>query len=111
MTKIAGPGSGSTSQIRIRIHWSEAWIRGSGSGSTPKCHGSGTLPAGGRSSDAEVIYSASAPGFTRSSRAGEAVDVSDSRTPAERFDMEEQRLAVASGFEEEDEEGLLTGMS
>ncbi len=69
-------------------------------------------PAGGRSSDAEVIYSASAPGFTRSSRAGEAVDVSDSsRTPAERFDMEEQRLAVASGLEEEDEEGLLTGKS
>ncbi len=28
---------------RIRIHYSEAWIRGSGSGSTPKCHGSGTL--------------------------------------------------------------------
>ncbi len=37
MTKIAG------SRSRIRIHWSEAWIRGSGSGSTPKCHGSGTL--------------------------------------------------------------------
>ncbi len=31
------------SRIRIRIHLSEAWIRGSGSGSTPKCHGSGTL--------------------------------------------------------------------
>ncbi len=30
-------------QIRIRIHKSEAWIRGSGSGSTPKCHGSETL--------------------------------------------------------------------
>ncbi len=29
------------SRIRIRIHWSEAWIRGSGS--TPKCHGSATL--------------------------------------------------------------------
>jgi hypothetical protein len=28
---------------RIRIHSSEAWIRASGSGSTPKCHGSGTL--------------------------------------------------------------------
>jgi hypothetical protein len=30
---------------RIRIHWSEAWIRGSASGSrsTPKCHGSATL--------------------------------------------------------------------
>ncbi len=28
---------------RIRIHQSEAWNRGSGSGSTPKCHGSGTL--------------------------------------------------------------------
>jgi hypothetical protein len=27
--------------IRIRIYQSEAWIRGSGS--TPKCHGSGTL--------------------------------------------------------------------
>jgi uncharacterized Zn-finger protein len=26
---------------RIRIHWSEAWIRESGS--TPTCHGSGTL--------------------------------------------------------------------
>jgi hypothetical protein len=111
MTKIAGSGSGSISQIRIQTHWSEGWIRGSGF--TPKCHGSGTLPAGGRSSDGgEVIYSASAPGFTRSSRAGEAVDVSDSRTPAERFDMEEQRLAAAgSGLEEEDEEGLLTGKS
>jgi hypothetical protein len=31
-------------RIRIRIHESEAWIRGSGSGSTPKCHGSATLP-------------------------------------------------------------------
>jgi hypothetical protein len=41
MTKIAGSGS----RIRIRIRWSEAWIRGSGSGSTPKCHGSGTLIA------------------------------------------------------------------
>jgi hypothetical protein len=30
-------------QIRIRIHLSEAWIRGSRSGSTPKCHGSATL--------------------------------------------------------------------
>ncbi len=32
---------------RIRIHLSEAWIRGCGS--TPKCHGSATLPvsAGG----------------------------------------------------------------
>ncbi len=28
---------------RIRIHSSEAWICGSGSGSTPKCHGSATL--------------------------------------------------------------------
>jgi hypothetical protein len=28
---------------RIRIHYSEAWIRGSGPGSTPKCHGSATL--------------------------------------------------------------------
>jgi hypothetical protein len=28
-------------RIRIRIHLSEAWIRGSGS--TPKCHGSATL--------------------------------------------------------------------
>jgi hypothetical protein len=37
MTKIAG------SRSRIRIHKSEAWIRGSGSGSTPKCYGSGTL--------------------------------------------------------------------
>ncbi len=26
-------------RIRIRINLSEAWIRGSGSGSTPKCHG------------------------------------------------------------------------
>jgi hypothetical protein len=39
MTKIAASGS----KIRIRIHQSEAWIRGSGSGSTPICHGSGTL--------------------------------------------------------------------
>jgi hypothetical protein len=32
-------------RILIRIHLSEAWIRGSrsGSGSTPKCHGSATL--------------------------------------------------------------------
>ncbi len=30
-------------RIRIRIHKSEAWIRGPGSGSTPKFHGSGTL--------------------------------------------------------------------
>jgi hypothetical protein len=30
-------------RIRIRIHWSEAWIRGSRSGSTPKYHGSATL--------------------------------------------------------------------
>ncbi len=29
-------------RIRIWIHWSEAWIPGYGS--TPKCHGSGTLP-------------------------------------------------------------------
>jgi hypothetical protein len=28
---------------RIRIHYSEAWIRGSGCGSTLKCHGSATL--------------------------------------------------------------------
>jgi hypothetical protein len=28
-------------RTRIRIHYSEAWI--SGSGSTPKCHGSATL--------------------------------------------------------------------
>ncbi len=41
MTKIAG--SGSRIRIRIRIHQSEAWIRGSGSGSTPKYHGSATL--------------------------------------------------------------------
>jgi hypothetical protein len=27
-------------RVRIHIHLSEAWIRGSGSGSTPKCHGS-----------------------------------------------------------------------
>jgi hypothetical protein len=31
---------------RIRIQYSEAWIRGSGSGSTPKCHGSATLAQG-----------------------------------------------------------------
>jgi hypothetical protein len=31
---------------RIRIHKAEAWIRGSGSGSTPKCHGSGTPVSG-----------------------------------------------------------------
>jgi len=36
MTQIAGSGS----RIRIRIHKSKAWIRGSGS--TPKC-GSATL--------------------------------------------------------------------
>jgi hypothetical protein len=30
-------------RIRIRIHKLEVWIRGSGSGSTPKLHGSGTL--------------------------------------------------------------------
>ncbi len=30
-------------RIRIRIYRSEAWIRGSGSRSTPKCHGSATL--------------------------------------------------------------------
>jgi hypothetical protein len=29
--------------IRIQIHWSQAWICGPGSGSTPKCHRSGTL--------------------------------------------------------------------
>jgi hypothetical protein len=39
MTKIEGSGS----RIRIRIPWSAAWIRGSGSGSTPKSHGSATL--------------------------------------------------------------------
>ncbi len=32
-------------RIRIRIHLSEAWIRGSRSRHTPKCHGSATLPA------------------------------------------------------------------
>ncbi len=32
-------------QFRIRIHYSEAWIHGSGSGFAPKCHGSGTLLA------------------------------------------------------------------
>jgi hypothetical protein len=31
------------SRIRIRTHCSETWIRGSRSGSTPKCHGSATL--------------------------------------------------------------------
>jgi hypothetical protein len=30
-------------RIRVRMQLSEAWIRGSGSASTPKCHGSGTL--------------------------------------------------------------------
>jgi hypothetical protein len=30
-------------RIRIRIHKSEAWNRGPGSGFTQKCHGSGTL--------------------------------------------------------------------
>jgi hypothetical protein len=34
------------SRIRIRIYYSEAWIRGSGS--TPKCHGSGTLTCKGK---------------------------------------------------------------
>jgi hypothetical protein len=37
-------------RIRIRIQLSEAWIRGSGSGSTPKCHGSATLGKGKLSS-------------------------------------------------------------
>jgi hypothetical protein len=31
------------SRKTYRIHFSEAWIRGSGSGFTPKCHGSETL--------------------------------------------------------------------
>jgi hypothetical protein len=30
-------------RIQIRIHYSEAWIRGSGSGSTPKCYRSAKL--------------------------------------------------------------------
>jgi len=66
---------------------------------------SGTAPNAG------VIYSASAPGFTRSSRPGEAVvDVSNSRTAIERFDMEkEQHLAAGSGSQEEGEEDALTG--
>jgi hypothetical protein len=38
MKKIAGSGSASGSGLE-----SEAWIRGSGSDSTPKCHASGTL--------------------------------------------------------------------
>ncbi len=33
-------------RIRIRIHLSEVWIRGSGSGSTPTCHRSATLLLG-----------------------------------------------------------------
>jgi hypothetical protein len=33
-------------RIRIRIHYSEAWIRGSGAGFTPKYHGSETLILG-----------------------------------------------------------------
>jgi hypothetical protein len=34
--------------LRKQIHYSEAWIRGSGSGSTPKCHGYATpLPVYG----------------------------------------------------------------
>jgi hypothetical protein len=32
-------------RIRIRIHQSEVWIRGSGSGSIPKFNGSATLVA------------------------------------------------------------------
>jgi hypothetical protein len=44
MTKISG--SGSRIRIRIRIHQSDVWIRGSGSGSTPKRHGSATLVGG-----------------------------------------------------------------
>jgi hypothetical protein len=64
MTKIAGSGSisqrhGSADpdplvrgmDPRIRIHWSEAWIRGSGS--TPKCHGSATLLT---STESTVLY-------------------------------------------------------
>jgi hypothetical protein len=30
-------------RIRIWIHQLQTWIRGAGSGSTPNCHGSGTL--------------------------------------------------------------------
>jgi len=41
VTKIAGSGSRFRIRIRNRIHKSESWIRGSGS--TPKCHGSGTF--------------------------------------------------------------------
>jgi hypothetical protein len=41
VTKIEGSGSRILIRIRIWIHQSEAWIRGSGS--TPKCHGSATL--------------------------------------------------------------------
>jgi hypothetical protein len=33
-------------RIRIRIHQPDAWIFGSGSGFTPKCHGSGILHFG-----------------------------------------------------------------
>ncbi len=44
--KVNDENSGSGYESRIRIHLSEAWIRGPGSGSTPKCHGSATLLGG-----------------------------------------------------------------
>ena len=56
----------------------------------------------------EVIYSASAPGFTRSSRDGGAVDVSDSR-PTEGISSGDKDVIGSAEHEEEDEEGDLTG--
>jgi hypothetical protein len=41
--KVKDENSRIWSRIRRRIHWSEARVRGSGSGSVPKCHGSTTL--------------------------------------------------------------------
>ncbi len=41
--KFVGILKGNGENRRIRIHLSEAWIRGSGSESTPKCHGSAIL--------------------------------------------------------------------
>ena len=55
---------------------------------------------------AEVIYSASAPGFTRSLGSGAAVDVSDSRAP-EKLVLEEG--SANAGGSVPDEEDLLTG--
>ncbi len=46
-------GEKSRIRIRIRIHLSEACIRGSGS--TPKCHGSATLQPGDRDENEHTV--------------------------------------------------------